>query len=55
MLMVPTLECHSLVYLDQEVFLSSSWHDAKLDKEAKLLKEFDRVCSLNGSLCLCGS
>jgi len=31
-LMVPTLECHSLVYLDQEVFLSSSWHDAKLSK-----------------------
>lgn len=27
----------------------------QLDKEAKLLKEFDRVCSLNGSLCLCGS
>jgi hypothetical protein len=26
-----------------------------LDKEAKLLKEFDRVCSLNGSLRRCGS
>jgi hypothetical protein len=31
-LIVPNLECHSLVYLDQEVFLSSSWHDAKLSK-----------------------
>jgi hypothetical protein len=31
-LMVPTLECHSLDYLDPEMFLSSSWHDAKLSK-----------------------